>query len=370
LVLHPETTLEESQLTAMIQAGGRVAVLDDFGAAEPFLALFGIRRLPAPTDPMERLRGNIHLPIALPVENRADTQSTRRHPVAKNVDRVVLNHPAVLTNPGLTAVLELRTVDGQEHPIAITGVVGTEHSGRLFVMSDPSSVINLMLRYPGNRQFAEGLIRYLAEDDARRDKGHLYIVANRFDQTGQFGSSTGLASFVRGALGQLRRVVRQGLTRPMLVLLAAITSLAVARWAYRVGLRRSPPSLPKFLRPLALSSQAGWPGHYASLALPSTHLALVALELRAAFREQLANTVAADEGISSKALVGLVEQRRPNCIMPIERLSRYVGELDKIERAVAERRPVRISQAVIGRLHREGLDILEHIRQVEQTRRD
>ena len=38
--------------------------------------------------------------------------------------------------------------------------------GRLLAMADPSAFINLMLRYPGNRNFARGVLKYLLEDDS------------------------------------------------------------------------------------------------------------------------------------------------------------------------------------------------------------
>jgi hypothetical protein len=369
LILHPLTTLDEASLTAFVQAGGRVAVLDDFGDSEPFLERFGIRRLPAPAQPLDILRGNPHLAIANPVENRNGTQGSQRHPVAKDIDRVVLNHPTVLQNPGLTAVLELRTADAA-FPVAITGVVGTEHPGRLFVMSDPSAVMNLMLRYPGNRNFAQGLVRYLTEDDARAGKGQLYIVANRFEQSGHFGTGLGAIADARRALEQLIAELRQGLPPAMLVLLVAITLFGVARWSYRNAFRPGGSTLPRFLRPVPIAAQAGWPGRAAALMAKTTHPALAVLELRAAFREQLTRLVASDPGINSQALVALIEQRQMLLPERLEALRRYVSELDTIERAVAARRALRLRPASLNRLLQQGLDILEHFSQVERQSRE
>ena len=48
----------------------------------------------------------------------------------------------------------------------MTGIIAK--SGRLFAMGDPSVVINEMLRYPGNRAFASGLLKYLVGERRRR----------------------------------------------------------------------------------------------------------------------------------------------------------------------------------------------------------
>jgi hypothetical protein len=369
LILHPRTQLDEASLSAFVQSGGRVAVLDDFGDSEPFLERFGIRRLPAPNQPLETLRGNRHLPLAHPVENHSGAQGSQRHPVAKDIDRVVLNHPAILHNPGLTAVLEVRTPDAQL-PVAITGVVGTEHPGRLFVMSDPSAVINLMLRYPGNRNLAQGLVRYLTEDDQRAGKGHLYIVANRFAQTGHYGTGLGPIADFRRSLLQLFQELKGGVPPTILVLLVAVTLFGVMRWVYRHAFRIGAAALPRFLRAIPLASQAGWPGRAAALMARETHPALPLLEFRSAFRERLTQLVSADPGINSQAVVSLVEQRK---ILPPERLEtlkRYVSELDAVERAVSSRRAVRLRTATMSRLLAQGLDILDHLSQVERQHRE
>jgi hypothetical protein len=370
LIVHPQVHLDDSSLSAFIQAGGRVAVLDDFGDSEPFLERFSVHRLPAPTNPANRLRDNVHLPIATPVENSTGTDGVQRHPIVKNIDQVVLNHPTALDNPGLTAVLELRTKDSGAVPIAITGVVGTERPGRLFAMSDPSALMNLMLRYPGNRNFAQGLVNYLTEDDGRAGKGQLYIVTNRFEQSGQFGMGLGPMSDARRTIERLIRELRHGIPPAMLVLLVVATLLGIARWVYFHSFRTGAPTLPKFLRAVPIAAQAGWPGRAAVLMSPSTHPAYVVLELRASFREQLTRLLSADPGINSSALLSLVEERRILDPQPFEHLKGYLAELDGYERAVTARRGIRIRPPTLSRLMRQGLDILGYFNQVERKRRE
>ena len=59
-------------------------------------------------------------------------------------------------------------------------------------MGDPSSFINLMLRYPGNRNFARGVVSYLVEDDTwGRRGGNLYVLSGSFRQIGSYGEAEG-----------------------------------------------------------------------------------------------------------------------------------------------------------------------------------
>ena len=49
LIFHPEHAVASEKLAAFLGAGGRVAVLDDFGAGNEILERFQIERVPAPT---------------------------------------------------------------------------------------------------------------------------------------------------------------------------------------------------------------------------------------------------------------------------------------------------------------------------------
>src|SRR5512133_1071513 len=138
-------------------------------------------------EPLTMLRGNRQLSVGTPVEAAGAVPGTgARHPLVVDVDRIMLNHPSGLINPGLTTLLEIRAKAGNSVPIAVTGVVGTSPQGRLLFMSDPSALINLMIRYPGNLAFARALVRFLIEPDRTERTGKLYIVVNRFGQSGHF----------------------------------------------------------------------------------------------------------------------------------------------------------------------------------------
>ena len=370
IFLHPNVLLDELSLSAFVQQGGRAAVLDDFGKSSSFAERFGVMRLQAPTDPQESLRGNVHLPVGTPVEVQAADGSTQRHPLVRDVERVVLNHPSALTNPGLTPVLEVRTKSGAKLPVAITGVVGAANSGRLLLVSDPSAVINLMIRYPGNLAFARSMVRYLAEDDGRSGKGQLYIVANRFSQTGRFSKTQGpIPDFVE-MLERVFRDLQGGMPPPLLIALTTLAALAIARWSAGHLWRQPPQTLPRSLRPVPAAAQAGWPGRAAVLVAPTTHGALLLVELREAFRARLAQLIAMEVTASSHAFVAAIENRR---LLPpelLDSLRNLFADIDAAERAVVARKPIRISKAKTARLLRQSLDILEHLSQLERHHRE
>jgi hypothetical protein len=162
VVLHPETRLNYEQVGAFLKGGGRLAVLDDHGRAGELLSRFQIHRVSAPLRPKRTLRKNQNLAIAVPAVQVAAGVEQGRHPIVADVQRVMTNHPTALRHPDLTPVLRIEAEDEPDVTLAVTGII---NKGRLFSMGDPSALINLMMRYPGTRSFATGLISYLVEDD-------------------------------------------------------------------------------------------------------------------------------------------------------------------------------------------------------------
>ncbi len=130
VILHPEVQLDYAELSAFLRAGGRLALLDDHGSADKFLARFQIFRVRAPLSPAKMLRDNPNLPIAEPAVQIVAGQEQNRHPITQNVDSVVTNHPTALTHPNLTPVLTIAARGEPDATLAVTGII--MNRGRLF----------------------------------------------------------------------------------------------------------------------------------------------------------------------------------------------------------------------------------------------
>jgi hypothetical protein len=321
VILHPEVPLDYEALSSFMRAGGRVALLDDFGTGDRFLARFDILRTRAPLTPSKLLRDNPALPIAEPAVEIVAGQEQNRHPITQNVDSVVANHPTALTHKGLTSVLTIAARGEPNATLAVTGIIGKSEAkdalaqrvprGRLFAMGDPSAFINLMLRYPGNRQFAEGLLGYLVENDSWGEReGKLYFVANGFQQRGQFGDRGGLLSGMQQALRDtLSEMHEHGLPEPLPLLLAALGCLGVMAWALLYAARPRPRATPRYSTAEPLVAQGGTAGRIAVLSAPSTDAALGLAELRAASTELLGERLGLGRSPSSKLLLAELERR-------------------------------------------------------------
>lgn len=173
LVVHPREDLPRASLMAFLRAGGRVAVADELGEADRFLALYGIARSAhRPGSDALLFRGNPALPLASPAAP---------HPLTDGVRAVVANHPAVLRHAELDPIVVL---DGD----AALVLAGAIDEGRLVAIGDASLFIDNMLRFRDNRRFAANLLRYLTERG-----GRVYLVTPATELTGTFGDARGSA---------------------------------------------------------------------------------------------------------------------------------------------------------------------------------
>ncbi|HYO93352.1 MAG TPA: DUF4350 domain-containing protein [Polyangiaceae bacterium] len=290
LVLHPEVELQYPEVSAFLSAGGRLALLDDHGKGDLLLARYRIYRVQAPLRPAATLRNNAGFALALPAVQAVAGQEQNRHPSVSNVERLVTNHPTALTNPNLTPVLTIPALGEPDATLAITGVIAGK--GRLFAMADPSSVINLMLRYPGNRAFASGLIEYLVEDDSWGPRsGTLYLVANRFNQGGRFGGGGGLTSDLSDAAETATSTLaswhEEGIPIAVALALGALCLLGALGWTGHFALRPYRRPEPRYASATTLVAQGGLPGRAAVLAAPTTDRALVLTELDGLLEDEL-----------------------------------------------------------------------------------
>jgi uncharacterized protein DUF4350 len=337
VILHPDVALDYAELSAFLRSGGRIAVLDDHGSADKFLARFQIYRVRAPLSPAKLLRDNPNLAIAEPAVQIVAGQEQNRHAITQNVDSVVTNHPTALTHPNLTPVLTIRARGEPDATLAVTGII--VNRGRLFAMGDPSAFINLMLRYPGNRKFAEGLMAYLVEPDSWGERGgKLYFVANHFQQKGQFGERGSMLSGLGQALAEtVSEVHEHGLPEPLPLTLAALACLSIMAWALLNAARPRPRSTPRYSAPEPLVAQGGPSGRIAVLAAPSTDAALGLSELRSAALDLLGERLNLGRGPSAKLVLSEIERRALLTEQAQRDLSTALAELRVIEERIVKK---------------------------------
>lgn len=294
LVVHPECALDVDNLGRFMRDGGRVILLDDYGTGDELLAHYGIERIPTPKRPLEMLRKNPSFAIAQPAG---------AHAVVEGVGRVVTNHPTGLRHPDLSPVLEIR---GDGEPSVLVGIAGAVNQGRLLAIGDPSIFINAMLRYPGNRALAAGLVRYAIDDDAAGARGgRIHVVVGDFGQVGSYGQEDdlGLGGKLRTVRSALATLGREGVPPAGAYVTAVALGVAVIVWvASRAGRLHRPVS-PSYTRAIPLAAQGGIAGHAAVIAAPGTSRVLAMLELKSALEEELANRLGLDRVPGSKELV-------------------------------------------------------------------
>jgi Domain of unknown function (DUF4350) len=171
MVLYPLTALDSAHLLAFLEGGGRLLLADDFGVAGPLLGEFGITRQ---TDTVRTDRhhdGNPNLPVA--------GSLTQRHQINTGVGEVVANHPAYFRSKFPTLV---GFGDGQQLLVA-----GSLKKGRIVALSDPSVLINGMLRFSDNETLANNLLRYLSPVSGNR----IYVLTRHFRVRGAPASEAG-----------------------------------------------------------------------------------------------------------------------------------------------------------------------------------
>lgn len=212
LVLHPRNSLGLADVSAFLDDGGRVAWLDDFGASEEFWRWFQFRA--------EEVRDGIPRAQALPelliARRRVD------HGLTQNVETLITNLPVALSHPRLRPVFDFA---GSGQGMLLVGQI---HAGKLVVAGDPSILINTMMRFPGNRQFAHNLMVFLAG----RPGGRVTMVSGDVRVRGQWQGRTRARTRRREAVNTLNTAFRSlsEALSPAAVLrpFAALVALAVA----------------------------------------------------------------------------------------------------------------------------------------------
>lgn len=361
MVVHPTHALDAEEAASFMKAGGRMAVLDDYGEGDKLLEHFKISRRALPSEPRSYLRNNPALAVATPAFDKAGGEVLGLHPTVADVKQVVLNHGTGLIHPDLTPVLEVQLVQGDPVAVAVAGQIdGPKVKGRLFAAGDPSTFINLMMRYPGNRAFASGVVHYLADGDATDERdGRLIIVANDFDERGSFGGVTPLRKAidrkVEAAVEVFEELRDDGFPWWLHVLVAALTALVLCTWVFRSLVRLYASRVPRYARPLPLVAQGGAAGRAAVLASDVSPPALALLEVKHALGEVLAQHLGRPPGTSVSNLL----DEAAGAGVPSElggRLRDIVRSMRAAEDALVAGAPPRVGRA----------EVLEASRAVEE----
>ncbi len=355
ILLHPTRSVDVEEATEFMKAGGRLAVLDDYGRGEKLLAHFRIRRRSLPTRPVTFLRSKPALPVAEPAVDPEARTTVGVHPTVAQVDRVIVNHGTGLIHPELTPVLEVRAIGEDNVVFAVAGQVG---AGRLFAVGDPSAVINQMLRYPGNRDFARGLIRYLlAEHQPKQNPaaagvpapaGRLYLFANQFSERLGFGGVTPLRKSLnkqlRALTDALADVRQNGFPWWLHVAVAGVIGLMLLWWASRALLRGYRRRLPHFARQVPLVSQGGLAGRVAVLSSSASPRGIGLLELRSALLESLSYRFGLSAHVRASQLLAELDRHGELDRKLRTELQSSLSVMDSAERALVSGQPLRVTR--------------------------
>lgn len=377
LVLHPTRTLSSERLSKFLRAGGRVAIIDDFGAGSRILERFDIERVPIPSRPVATLRRKADLAIAEPVRESGEGRGERVHPTVENVERLVTNHPTGLRHPRMGPVLKIRGIDEPDVILALAGELDQAPLGKLFAMGDPSALINQMLRYPGNRAFATGLVHYLVPDAGTEPhggatRGRLLVIANDFTETGiSEGGLSDLASEldsrVEGATRELRKLFQGGFSGLAGVVAAALVALGIGLWTTSVASRIYQRKIPSFARAVGLLSQGGAAGRAAVLGASSTPHGLVVLELKAVLEEGLAYELGFSSNLPPSELLAEVAKKRALDEGRQKTLKSVLLEMANVETMVVAGQP-RVASSDTTRLAAIVFDLLNAVRASRRER--
>lgn len=164
VILYPTASIDPTNVRSFVANGGKLIVGDDFGTASGIATRFGFLR-----DDALGVRADFYddlpfAPIARPL--------APNHPLARDVAELVTNHPSVFS--------------GVQASDAVFGFGGDEvvvvARDNLVLLSDPSVLINGMLRFPGNVQFALNLLRYFSPEGESR--GRIVVMSGDVEMTG------------------------------------------------------------------------------------------------------------------------------------------------------------------------------------------
>jgi hypothetical protein len=254
----------------------------------------------------------------------------------------------------------------------VTGIIVSR--GRLFAMGDPSATINLMMRFPGNRAFAKGLISYLVEDDSwGRRGGKLYLITNDFKQKGAYGGGTSLSrelsEHFEGLTSMIDDMRDDGLPDLLAVVFAMLAGLGAVVWTGFVSTRPYRRTSPRYAAAQPLVAQGGVAGRAAVLGAPTTHPALALLELKSALEEGLAHRLDLPGNVGQKALLEEIDRQGLLRRRSYEDLAHMFREMNRAEAAVAASQPLRVPRGSVERQRDRVLALLAELEAAQGSKR-
>ncbi len=360
LMLHPEKTVDAAELAKFMRAGGRVLLLDDFGKGDGLLRHFGMERVPLPEVPAESLRKNPHLALAEPASP---------HPVVVDVQRVVTNHATGIRHPDLSPVLKVRSADARaaDVPVGVAGAVGR---GRLLILSDPSMVMNSMLRYAGNKALAKGVVHYALDDDTWGARnGRLFILSGPFSSQGHFGAEESALTSALDAIRELAQDVRtRGMPPAMAFSLAIGAALAVIVWVGRRAAKLHKIQAPRFTRKVPRVAQGGVAGHAAVVSSRHASRVVGMLELKHALEEELCHALGLEALPPQSELLLAVAKRELLDAEGVRALRRVLLKMATVETLILSRHGAQAPAYRDRDLVEAATDVKRIVLEVEKNR--
>lgn len=342
VIIHPTGPLPVAELTRFLRAGGRLAIVDDYGTGDRLLGTFQIAREPVvPDTSAPSLRADPDLRIATP---------TGTHPLTLDVRALGTNHPSALRHAHLEPVFSFN--DGQA--LMLAGAVG---AGRLIAIADGSLFINDMLKLEGNRRLASNLLSYLADGDT----GRVVLAVGSTPLHSAVGGS--ISAPVHSLRGLLKRLSEVALPARLVQLggwlMAAVGLLLVASQVQRtspyarMGLFARAPTL------------AGFAGRVAYFRLHSRNLTHPLLAFKVEFEAELLHLLGRGSERVLRDVVGDMEKHGADAEL-VSRARDLIRTLDEVaeqdERGVD---PPMIPATRFQALVRDGERILADLARLE-----
>lgn len=333
ILVHPTRRMDVPSLSRFLRDGGRVIVLDDFGRGTDLAEHFGIKRVPLPEAPRERIGQNPRLPLAVPAS---------AHPVTNDLQHVALNHATGLEHPNLSPVLEVQA-EG-EAPSVVVAVAGAVGKGRLLVVGDGSACINEMMRYPDNETFARNIVSYATADDVWGKRGgKLTIVSGDFEYQGTYGHSESffetIALWFRAMADAAIDPETGGLSNDVLFALALSTAAGAVLWVARRAAKLHRVRQPLYARAQRALDRGGDSARVALLSRSTTSRALALLEQKSALEEWVSAKLGEPQRVLHQRLIELTRERQWLEPHDQQELHRLLLRMASVEAGIASGRP-------------------------------